>query len=113
MLDLTKPVQTRDGRPVRIYRTDGSGIRPIHGAIKNSEGHEYVAQWYANGRHYGDTIKSSCDLVNVPVRHTVWVNVYSFFQVVYLYPTKSEADQRAGADRIACVPITFTEGEGL
>ena len=34
MIDLDKPVQTRDGRKVLIYNRNAGGDYPIHGAIE-------------------------------------------------------------------------------
>lgn len=42
-----------------------------------------------------------------------WVNVYSSWEKELIHPDKPTADGEAGAARIACIPIEFTEGEGL
>ena len=77
-LDFTKPdeLQTRDGRAVRIYATDGLGIYFVHGAIKNNKGW-IQDRWDdegANYRSYGAN-----DLVRKPAHVTGWVNVYEQF----------------------------------
>ena len=36
MLDFTKPLQTRDGRPLRIFDRDGGGTRCILGAVQKN-----------------------------------------------------------------------------
>lgn len=42
--------QTKDGKPVRIYATDGGGEYPVHGAIWNYEFSQWVLlQWSLNG----------------------------------------------------------------
>lgn len=47
-----------------------------------------------------------------PKKQTVWVNVYQGW-ISNQYKTKQEADSDSSRIRIACIPITFTEGEGL
>lgn len=49
-----------------------------------------------------------------PKKQTVWVNVYHGGAVVEnSYSSKQKADASARDFRIACVPLTFTEGDGL
>lgn len=45
----------------------------------------------------------------------MWVNVGHHMVMPTLYTNKTAADNRSGATRIACVPVTvtYTEGEGL
>lgn len=47
-----------------------------------------------------------------PKSVTVWVNIYTD-GLLSTWPTKDEADKWAMRDRAACVPLTYTEGEGL
>lgn len=47
-----------------------------------------------------------------PKSNTVWVNVYPDGDVT-MWHSKALADGVAGGERIACVPLTYTEGEGL
>lgn len=44
---------------------------------------------------------------------TGWLNVNSDGSISDLHSSRIEADVLAGALRIACVKLTFTEGEGL
>lgn len=47
-------------------------------------------------------------------KHTVWVNVYfGNNNNCFFYTNKDAANFHAGTGRVACVPLTFTEGEGL
>ena len=119
MLDLTKKLQTRDGREVRIYATDGGGQYPIHGAVLE-DGVWEPETWTIDGVHcVGMQCKLACDLINVPVKHTrtIFVNVYPNLQGMpgVVHESRERADRDASSDRIACVPVTieFTEGEGL
>lgn len=71
-LDLTKPVQTRDGRKVRVICTD---VVPSHGnfssghtvvaLIHKDEGGEVVYTFFPNGRIYSD-YEMPFDLVQAP-----------------------------------------------
>lgn len=65
-LDLSKPVQTRDGRPVRILCTDArKALYPIIGLIQYQDGSEALSTW-ADGGVYNLPKESAWDLVNVP-----------------------------------------------
>lgn len=127
--DPTKPVQTRDGRPVRIICSDyvnSMGDKQIIYLIRHHGdcGGEYDCAYFAdsNGRsHIGSPHQ---DLINVPVKHTGWMNIYptnEYFDAANfvmpnsgIYKTRDEADLRNGhPNRIACIQIEFTEGEGL
>lgn len=117
-IDFTKPVQTRDGRAVRIYATDGGGEYPVHMATRDSDGMWYPGSRTEDGRVHrnGD---SPLDLINVPETRTVkaWIVV---FDNGSLQPFTDEAlaQQYAYACRpglFAIVPIEFTctRGQGL
>ena len=113
MIDINKQYRTRDGREVRIYATDGAGIRPVHGAVKENDGW-HRASWCLNGG-FGGNMQFSDDIIEVRPRHkrTVWVTVYPMNRYHIsddniqcdIYPPK----------RIACIKVEldFEEGEGL
>lgn len=69
MIDFTKPVQTSDGRAVRILCTDANcssngEAQPIVGLVGD---HYCPMAWCLDGRYYGaSTETSDLDLVNVP-----------------------------------------------
>lgn len=79
-VDLTKPVQTRDGRPVRILCTDKKGSDyPIIALVENSPGREVTASFTMGGKlNMNDLGPSHNDLVNVPAKvvSAKWLNVY-------------------------------------
>ena len=65
-LDLTKPVQTRDGWPVRILATDLRSECPVVGIISRTD-HDGVDTWAPDGRYIPDDLdEHTLDLVNVP-----------------------------------------------
>jgi len=76
-LDFSKPglLQTRDGREVRIYATDGKGKYPIHGAILTDGGWEDQT-WTHDGCLLTEHSAEAEDLIAKPQRVTGWMNVY-------------------------------------
>lgn len=114
--DPTKPCTTRNGRPARIVCTD----RKLHGGpivalyIDESGGEQIASYtpdgnlWCRNDRRY--------DLINIPEKIEGWVNFYDSGEGSfrgYSYPSRADADRTAKDERIACIKISFTEGEGL
>ena len=124
-LDLTKPVQTRDGRKVRVLCTDGPGELPVVGFI---EGNVTTTQWPVGGEYYGGALRDF-DLINTPaIPRTFerWFNVYTNEDtptVILSLPRMNRKDADAmsilaaehGTDsnfrRIARKRVVFTEGE--
>lgn len=73
-LDWDKPLQTRDGRKVRIYCRDAGGDFPVHGAVCQKNGDKWLSRsWTADGI-YAIGYKDPKDLINVPEER--WVNLY-------------------------------------
>ena len=117
-IDFDKSVQTRDGREVRIYTTEGSHrARPVVGEIGgDDQAPPILCRWYGDGSNELDRQDDS-DLVNVAQQYTVWVNAYQSSRASGVhfcaFRTRVEADEHVLKDRIACIQYTFTEGEGL
>ncbi len=71
MLDLTKPVTTRDGRSVRILSTDAqiksfSGhVDNIVGIVTEPDGEETVYTWQSTGAFLWPDTPDPADLINV------------------------------------------------
>jgi hypothetical protein len=42
-----------------------------------------------------------------------WINLYSDYYNTYGYNSREAADDAADSKRIACIKVTFMEGEGL
>lgn len=77
--DPAKPVQTRKGWPARIVATDikGKDPYPILALVTHPEGYEEIETYTTNGCYNAKNFDQNImDLVNVPERETVWVNVY-------------------------------------
>jgi hypothetical protein len=66
-LDLGEPVQTRDGRTVRILCTNANALQPVIGLVKESVSDREVARhWFLDGHFDLGGRDHPCDLVNVP-----------------------------------------------
>lgn len=113
-IDWNKPVQTKDGRKFFYV---GRGPNPQYPIVGYLDGWTCPGQWTEEGLcaagHAGGT-----DLINVPEKHEIWVNLYKscqgkFYLGDFTHVTKRDADDHASANRIACIRIEFEEGEGL
>jgi hypothetical protein len=117
MLDLSKPVQTRDGMEAHVYeRFDAQ----VFGRIKR-DGHWFLYWWDDCGKCRN---APGYDLINVPEKRRGWLNIYEAKaeidgvsnpreSVSHLHESKADADKCASRGRIACVEIEFTAGEGV
>lgn len=66
-LDLTKPVQTRNGLPVRILATDLRSDCPVVGLVSYPD-FDSIETWTLDGKFApDDNDEYELDLVNVPV----------------------------------------------
>lgn len=116
MIEIGKQYKTRDGREGRIYAVDAGGMYPIHGAIQT--GSEWcITSWTRVGEQLHGN-KCQGDLIEVKPARTEWLNINgpnwrSDTGCVHPYETRSEADDHAMPERIACIQITFREGDGL
>lgn len=79
-IDFNKPVQTRDGRKVRILCRDRNSSQPIVGLITSPlDGKEELHSWHEDGRRlhgpgfYG---YNDADLINIPERIDRWVPMF-------------------------------------
>ena len=109
-LDLTKPVQTRDGRKVRVLCTDGPGELPVVGFI---EGNVTTTQWPVGGEYYGGALRNF-DLINTPATPRTferWFNVYDTGEITSHVDRHDADDEIPWQTRIARKRVVFTEGE--
>lgn len=111
-LDFTRPVQTRDGRAVRILCTDastsltGSGTpQPVVGII---DGYSSPQMWCLDGRYWPHVRMHDSDLIQASEIRTRWVNVYpAGTNEDYLHTNEEKANLAASPSRIACVKVTY------
>lgn len=114
-LDLTAPVQTREGNSVRILATNRKGRYPVVGLVLVGD-REDLSSWTDDGRpHERIAEELPGDLVNVPQQRTVWVNVYGgkIGMSTLAHPSREAAEKAAidSSTRIACIRVTYTEGQ--
>jgi hypothetical protein len=105
-IDLKKPLSTRDGRKVTIYRSDCPGDYPIHGAI---DGCAIPFAWSEDGSISSSIRPSSHDLVNGEPEKYFWVNIHDVcgdvWQSCVTWKTKEEADRVASDTRVGRLKI--------
>lgn len=104
--DPTKPCTTRDGRKAEVLRVLKNG--DIVAVVTESDGREWSATWRGDGTFYSFVVEGRTDLVNTPVKHVRYVNLYLNRSG---YKSRDSADIAAGDDRVACVRVEFTEGQ--
>ncbi len=104
--------QTVDGKPARIIATDLIGKYPIVAAIKTDNGEECVETYTSKGFLLFDNKNTGCCLTNLPEKITGWINMYKS-GCGHFYASRKLADELSHDDRLACIPVTFKEGEGL
>ena len=75
MLDITKPVQTRDGNPVRLVCTDRKGKYSLIGLVQKGAA-ETIHTWSTDGSRFDIPGTSDTDLVNAPIMHHGWINLF-------------------------------------
>ena len=109
-LDLTKPVQTRDGRKVRLLCTDGPGELPVVGFIEDNV---TTTQWPVGGEYYGGALRNF-DLVNTPAAPRTferWFNVYDTREITSHVDRHDADDEIPWQTRTGRKRVIFTEGE--
>lgn len=111
-LDITKPVRTRDGRPVRVLCTDKKGNFPIVALITDGNEKETVCTYNTEGHYYSSGGVCDADLVNVPERVERWLNIYHPKRWARPEFEKSleDANCMAGDNRLGVLHIVY-EGD--
>lgn len=114
-VDWTKPVQTRDGRPIRVLCTDQQGAKyPVLGLVKRKEGKEDLEQWTLDGSFVADKGgPDEDDAINVPEppeERIAYVNFYDNGEGM-AHDSRARADVCAGSARVACVRIPYRVGQ--
>ena len=109
MIDFTKPVQTRDGRPVEIITTKGRGTYPVLGYAGDSA---ILFTWTEGGKLLTAHVEAAAtDLINVPEPVVGWLNVYPNDNgAAVQHTTYDTAQDRASPGRIALLKFTYIKG---
>jgi hypothetical protein len=117
-LDLTKPVQTQDGRAVRVLCVDAAEPFSVIGLV---EGNSTPCLWTVEGRYFSiRAMKCAVDLVNVPEKPVSATETVR----LHLHRHRETGRVRVGAKNrpksllwehlgFKVVEITITEGDGL
>ena len=113
--DPTKPVQTRDGRKARIVsdKVSRGGYKYI-AIISEESGDEWSGTFISDGSYYASGDACHRDLINVPEKREMWVNVYDgSYKSPVGHDSRESADLCSFQNRIACVRVEYEVGEGL
>lgn len=103
-IDWSRPVTTRDGRPLRVLCTDRFGELPVVALTENGD----IEVFDIDGR-YVTHFETSNDAINTPIKKHGWVNVYPDSSLGALCATEERANFGALDGRVACVKIEWTE----
>jgi hypothetical protein len=98
MLDLTKPIRTRDGREAKFYEKTGKNSFSAFIKDEHNPDKWVLHIYYSSGRLLFDT-PCGDDIVNVVRKRTGWMNIYKarkgyFKSIAYqsgVYETREEA----------------------
>ena len=110
-IDLTKPVQTRDGRQVTILDAEFRNLdaeRRIIYKVPLTPGGRRCGLYSANKFGHCDIGESSCDLVNILTKKSYWVNIYRDADG-YLYSEIRNQSFYAGGTLIKQISIEIEE----
>lgn len=114
MIDLTKPVQTRDGRKALIVTTKlHDRTFPVAAEIEidGDSQHTTVNTFTVDGHYMNDGSQRNGDLINVPDKRVVWVNMYPDV-VCKGFASKHGSDTLdKGKQREACVRVEYEVGQ--
>lgn len=114
MVDLTKPVQTRDGRKARVICTDAQHPQlPVTVLVRYQDGYEYPRSYTRAGRYRVEEESSGFDLINIPEREEVWVNFYGSEAVINAHSSRKHADYAASGGRLARLRVTIEDGKPI
>lgn len=110
MIDWSKPVQTRDGRAVRVLCTDCATPTsyPVVALVRDSYGYERVQSYTLEGKYRRTIPESPNDLENVPAVTNLWVNVYP--NDVGGHASRKEADYWAENGRVTLLRLVIQDG---
>lgn len=105
-LDLTAPLQTRDGRPVRLLATDAKGYHPVVYMVAGELMTATANGFTTEARFRGLQVESTEDLVNVPPKPVVKTMFYSLGDG---YTSAASASSTYGS-RWDVLEVTTTDG---
>jgi hypothetical protein len=105
MIDLTKPIRTRDGCEVEIVRSDLNSYKPIGAVITLHNGQHYILQYYSDGIHKRNRPNFKYDLFNVePKKEAIDTNKYRLVNSHTGIKAKKTFDTKAQAEAALKMP---------
>jgi hypothetical protein len=117
-LEVGKSYRTRGNQKAKVLQiVEGQQYRVI--GMVFDDLHWWAEQWTIDGRYVLETDAiHDLDLIEEwrePKTGTFWVNVYPFkiINISRIFDSKNEADDHANQERIACIEVKWTEGDGL
>ena len=105
MLNMNKPVQTRDGRKARIIATDKKGDYPIVALIDDGSYDELTS--YTKEGLAIINCETERDLTNVLKKRYAYINVYK--NVLYIYESQLGAERCEDGNLIAKMKVEIDE----
>ena len=114
-IEAGKFYKTLDGRKAYICGANPLGGKSVEGALCGFIEHDgsKLYWWELDGSEFSDKMTRIIHEWKEPAKGTVWVNVYEDKGSVYAYDNKYDADRMASGARIACIEVSWTEGQGL
>ena len=101
-----------DGKRPIVWHSKDNSIRDC-----DSSGYDY------DGYGIGAGIVTDTNFIPTPWKEPIepvvcegWINVHKLYREMHFYNRRENADagkDEGDSERIACIPIKFTEGEGL
>lgn len=122
LIEMGKEYRTRDGRAARVLCVDGPDKRyPVVAVIQDAGCADWTPEDFTTTGLIVTADKNPEDLIEVKPEVKGWVNIYpknrfseaDREKVSNTHTTKEIANKSAVSGRIACIPITFREGDGL
>ena len=119
LVNPSRKVITRDGRPVKIHCTNFASDQPI---IATMGDEEYSYSFSKDGRFMRGMYESCYDLFFAPEKHEGWVNIYKAevprktlgclvtrYVGSSIWPTEEAAKTAADPDPVATIKIEWEE----
>jgi len=108
-IDWSKPIEAYSGLPARLICVDMINSQNLSYAVlvRNKDGEHLNICNSAGIGAFGIALVRNV----APKKRTIWLNIYGNEATVHSSSTKADLNARKG--RVACVPLTYCEGEGL
>ena len=113
LINPSRKIVTKSGKPVRIICTDAKGKYPIIALISNKNGNEASFEFTKDGLWSADC-ENSLDLFFVPTKQEGWISIYKSLYDLYcgdVFKTKEEAEKmgKLSKNYITTIKIEWEE----